>query len=555
MQWNSAFLQTGSTMTEASRFDDAPSVDVVIVGAGFAGMYALYCLREQGFDALVLEAGPDVGGTWYWNRYPGARCDVDSVEYQLGFPEFLQREWVWSERYATQPEIERYLRFVADRLDLRRSIRFGEEVISASYEADAAQWRVRSAGGLEVRARFCIMALGCLSVAMRPVLEGLEHFAGEVYHTAAWPERAVEFRDKRVAVIGTGSSGIQVISSIAPEAARLFVLQRTPVYVFPAYNGPLDAEFVRAFRDRFREHRAQCRHTWGGTLAALNAQAFRDMSLAERNAALASRWKAGGGFAFLGSYADLLIDAEANEYAADFVRQKIREIVKDPELAERLTPRGFPLGTKRICLGTEYYETFLRDNVELVDLRSHPIRQVTESGLVCGDELIRVDMIVLATGFDAITGALSRINITAGSQTLKDAWKDGPHTYLGLSIAGFPNLFTVTGPGSPSVLSNVVVSIEQHVDWIVDCLRYLREHGYATIEATELAAGEWTAHVEAVAQATLYPRANSWYMGANVDGKKRTFLPYVGGVHTYRQKCDAVAHEGYTGFELKASTG
>lgn len=527
-------------------------VDVIVVGAGFAGLYMLYRLRQMGFRALVLEAGEEVGGTWYWNRYPGARCDVDSVEYQLGFPDFLQREWSWTERYATQPEIRRYLRFVSDRLNLRCDIRFNKRVVSADFDSATAQWTLVTEHGSELTAQYCVMATGCLSIAQTPAIPGVAQFTGDVFHTGAWPDSVVDFTGRRVAVIGTGSSGIQAITSIANQAAQLYVLQRTPTYVFPSYNGALDPEYVKSVKETFATQRELCRHTWGGTLLSFSARGSREMSEQERNAELESRWSAGGGFSFLGAYADMLTDPEANEFAAEFVRKKIRQIIPDPVLAEQLTPRGFPIGTKRICLGSEYYETFLRPNVKLIELRQNPIARIVPSGIVCGDTELRVDGIVFATGFDAMTGALAHINITAQHNSLAKKWADGPITYLGLAVAGFPNIFMITGPGSPSVLSNVVVSIEQHVDWIVNCLDAVRGLGAATIEATPEAEAQWTAHVEEVAQYTLFPKANSWYMGANVPGKKRRFMPYVGGVHTYRDKCDTVARDQYEGFEIKA---
>ena len=526
-------------------------VDVVVVGAGFAGLYLLHRLRGLGFRTLVVEAGDGVGGTWYWNRYPGARCDVESLEYQYSFSDELQREWNWTERYATQPEILAYLNHVADRFDLRRDIQLGTRVTSAVYDEATDHWAIE-AGGDRIRARFCIMATGCLSAAKMPEVPGLDRFEGHWYHTGAWPHEGVDFTGRRVGVIGTGSSGIQSIPALAKQAAHLTVFQRTPNFSVPAQNAPLDPDYVRQYKDRYAELRRQANGTPFGfqelfpdTMAVGTPSEARDREYE-------ARWQRGG-LIFLGAFADLVFSQEANDTAADFVRAKIRETVKDPETAATLAGQDFPIGTKRMCVDIDYYATFNRNNVTLVDLRKTPIEAITPSGVRTRAAEYPVDDLVFATGFDAMTGALARIDIRGrGGRTLQDAWSDGPRTYLGLAMAGFPNLFTITGPGSPSVLSNMAVSIEQHVVWVTECLEYLRAHGHGRIEATAEAETEWVQHVSDVGNSTLFPLANSWYVGANVPGKPRVFMPYI-GFGTYAAKCDEVAAAGYAGFAVGAN--
>jgi cyclohexanone monooxygenase len=538
-------------MNDTIRIPEDKPLDVAVVGAGFAGLYLLHCLREAGFSAIAFETADDVGGTWFWNRYPGARCDVESVEYQLGFPSFLQREWTWTERYASQGEIERYLRFVADRLDLRRDIRFRQRVVSAHFGADL-RWTVETAQGMRVRAQYCVMATGCLSAAQLPNIPGLAKFEGEILHTGEWPTREPDFSSKRVAVIGTGSSAVQAIPLLAARSQHLYVFQRTPNFVYPVQSWPLKKADIARAKEQFPASRAEAQmHPFGGMLP-LNGKLADEMNEGEREIALERVWQSGNGPAYLTVFADVLVNKDANRYAADFFRKKVREIIKDPVLAEQMMPTGFPIGTKRMCLGINYYETFLRSNVTLVDIRNQPITKITEHGVCVADTEYCVDSLVFATGFDAMTGALSKIDIRNRQFSLADKWDGSARTYLGLATAGFPNLFFVTGPGSPSVLSNVVVSIEQHVDWITDCLKHLRSEGMETIEASETAETEWVEHVNAVANQTLFPLANSWYLGANVPGKPRVFLPYVGGVGVYRAKCTEVARAGYVGFELDA---
>ncbi|MEW9550578.1 flavin-containing monooxygenase [Nonomuraea sp. NPDC050783] len=526
--------------------------DAVVIGAGFSGMYMLHRLRGLGMSARVYEAGDGVGGTWYWNRYPGARCDVESVQYSYSFDEDLEQEWEWSERYPSQPEILRYAEHVADRFDLRRDIRFGTRVTRAAYDGSTRRWRVETDRGDRVECGFLIAAVGCLSAARVPGFPGADSFRGASYHTGRWPHEGVDLTGRRVAVIGTGSSGIQAIPVIAGQAAHVTVFQRTPNFSLPAWNRPLDPEEARWVKANYAALRQDMRTSPVGLLVAFNDRSVLEAGEEERAREFEARW-AEGGFAFLGAYGDMSIDPEANEVAAEFVRGKIREIVRDPEVAERLSPRDHPIGSKRICVDTGYYSTYNRPNVTLVDVRRDPIKEITPTGVRTAGGHHSVDVIVYATGYDAMTGPLLAVDITGeGGRSLRDKWRAGPRAYLGLMTAGFPNLFTITGPGSPSVLSNMLVSIEQHVDWIADCLARLRAGGIATIDADPAAEDAWVAHVNEVASYTLYPRADSWYMGANIPGKPRVFMPYAGGVGAYRQKCDQVAADGYEGFVLSA---
>jgi len=542
------FEQAGKASN--SDFEPANTFDAVVVGAGFAGLYMLHRLRRLGFNARVYDAGSGVGGTWFWNRYPGARCDVESMEYSYSFSEELEAEWEWTERYASQPEILRYLNHVADRFDLRRDIQLETRVQAATFDESSNKWTIRTDRGDPVQAKFCIMATGCLSAAKIPTFKGLARFHGKWYHTGQWPIDGVDFTDKKVGVIGTGSSGIQAIPLIAQQAAHLFVFQRSPNFSVPAHNGPISSQIREDWRRRGSEFRQRARSTHFGLLVEEGNKSALEVFPEERQLEYELRWRRGG-LGFAGAYSDIFINKNANDTAAEFVRRKIRGIVKESAVAEMLQPRVYPLGTKRLCVDTGYYETFNRDNVTLVDIRATPIEEIISTGLRTCDAEYCLDRIVFATGFDAFTGALCDIEIRGRAGiTLNQKWSAGPRTYLGIAVAGFPNLFTITGPGSPSVLSNMVPSIEQHVDWIADCLAYLCEHLCATIEPTPDAEEAWVAHVNAVANSTLFPLANSWYIGANIPGKPRVFMPYVGGVGAYKEKCDAVALNGYDGFEL-----
>jgi cyclohexanone monooxygenase len=528
--------------------------DVVVVGAGFAGMYMLHRLRGQGMTARVYEQGDGVGGTWYWNRYPGARCDVESMQYSYSFSEELQQEWDWSERYAPQPEILKYANHVADRFNLRPDIQFNTRVERAEFDESANIWSVVTSDGKTVTAKYVVLATGCLSNARMPEIKGLDRFEGKVYHTGHWPHEAVDFTGQRVAVIGTGSSGIQSVPIIAEQASQLTVFQRTANFSIPARNAVLTEEERHWFRAKYPEIRRFAREeARNGIYTEMPDRGALDDGDNERRTKYESRWSKGG-LTFMSVYNNLALDKTANDTAADFVREKIAEIVKNPETAKLLQPNNHPIGSKRICIDTDYFATFNRPNVTLVDIKTNPIEEITANAVRAGAKDYEVDALVLATGFDAMTGSVAKIDIRGrNGQTLNQKWAEGPKTYLGLMSAGFPNLFIITGPGSPSVLSNMIVSIEQHVDWIADCVAYMRDHHLETMEANREAEDKWVAHVNEVAYTTLYPQANSWYMGANVPGKPRIFMPYIGGVGPYRQICNDVAAKGYEGFVMQGA--
>jgi len=529
--------------------DKACDVDAIIVGAGFGGMYMLHKLRQLGFRAKVFEAGSGVGGTWYWNRYPGARCDVESVQYSYQFCDELQQEWEWSERYATQGEILAYVNHVADRFDLRRDIQFDTRVSAATFDEDKQHWLVETDDGARTTASYCIMALGCLSSANLPDFEGRDNFLGPTYHTGHWPHEDVDFTGMRVGVIGTGSSAIQSIPLIAQQAAQLYVFQRTANYTIPAHNAPLDPDYVRAVKADYAGMRARAKRMPAGIDFKPNLGSALEVDDAERRRQFEMRW-ALGGLTFMGAFGDLLLDQKANDTAAEFVRSKIREIVHDPEVAELLSPHNV-IGCKRLCVDSGYWETFNRDNVTLVDVSDMPIEEITPQGLTVAGRAYELDAIVFATGFDAMTGSLLRIDIRGvDGLTLQQKWTDGPRSFLGLAVAGFPNLFTITGPGSPSVLTNMLPSIEQHVEWIADCLCYMRDHALGRIEAETTAEDAWVAHNREVAGESLRSTCSSWYVGANVPGKPRVFMPYIGGFPPYLEKCAQVAAHDYEGFAL-----
>jgi len=526
--------------------------DALVVGAGVGGLYALHRLRDKlGMNVQVLEAGNDVGGTWYWNRYPGCRCDVESLEYSFSFDPELEQEWSWPERYGNQPEILSYVQHVADRFDLRRNIQFETRVNHATYDRDTNLWTLETAAGEVFQAPVCIMATGNLSIPRVPDFPGLDDFKGETYHTGLWPHEGVDFTGKRVGVIGTGSSGVQSIPIIAKQAADLTVFQRTPNFILPAQNGPLDKEREAQHKATYRERRNAAWDTPFGIAGyPPPTKSALEVSEEERNRLYEEKWQDGGSISFLYTFTDLLTNEEANATAAEFVHNKIRQIVKDPETAELLCAKDHPMGTKRLVLDTGYYETYNQPHVHLVNVREAAIASLTEKGLRLEDgREFALDAIVFATGFDAMTGALKEIDIqTTEGRTLNQDWEAGPYTMLGIMSAGFPNMFMITGPGSPGVKSQMILSCEQHVDWIVDCLQHMRENDQVAIEPTEDAQYDWTMHVKQVADQTLYPKAASWYMGANIPGKPRVFMPYVGGVHAYKQKCEEVVAKGYEGF-------
>jgi cation diffusion facilitator CzcD-associated flavoprotein CzcO len=552
-------------------------LDVIVVGAGFAGLYMVHKMHQQGRSVRAFEAGSGVGGTWFWNQYPGARCDVESMEYSFGFSEELEQSWVWSERYAPQPEILRYLNHVADRFDLRDDIQLNTSVLSAHYigaeigaeigpeigaeagsevegssAAGAGRWQIKTDDGETWTGAFCIMATGCLSSTNTPDIPGLDSFAGEMHHTSRWPHEGVEFEGKRVGVIGTGSSGIQSIPVIAESATHLTVFQRTANYSVPAYNRALAEEARAAIKQDYQAIRAMNRErdvAFGINWGPPGGLTF-DSTKEERLEVYERYWKMGG-LGFLSVFEDILLDQKANDEVSGFVRGKIRAVVDDPDTARLLSP-DHVLGCKRPCVDTNYFQTYNRDNVELVDISGHPIDRITEKGLVTGGREFEFDCLVLATGFDAMTGALHSIDIRGRrGQTLVDKWSAGPITYLGLGTNGFPNFFTITGPGSPSVLTNMVASIEQHVDWISDCFDFMQRNDHATIEATREAEEAWVLHVNKIADETLYPTCNSWYLGANVPGKPRVFMPHI-GFPPYVEKCDEVVAAGYQGFDFSS---
>jgi cyclohexanone monooxygenase len=532
----------------------AENYDAVVIGAGFAGMYMLHRLRGLGLSVRVYEQGGDVGGTWYWNRYPGARCDVESMQYSYSFSSELQQEWDWSERYAPQPEILRYANHVADRFNLRSDIQLDTRVDRAIFDESANSWSVTTSDGKTATAKYLVLATGCLSNARMPDIKGLAGFKGKIYHTGHWPHERIDFTGLRVGVIGTGSSAIQSVPVIAEQASQLTVFQRTANFSIPARNAALTSEQREAFRANYPEIRRFAREeARNGIYTEMPDRGALDDGDNERRAKYEQRWSHGG-LTFMSVYNNLALDRPANDTAADFVREKIAEIVRDPQTARLLQPNNHPIGSKRICVDTEYFATFNRPNVTLVDIKSNPIEQILPNAVRTGGKDHEVDALVLATGFDAMTGSVAKIDIRGrNGRTLNQKWAEGPKTYLGLMSAGFPNLFIITGPGSPSVLSNMIVSIEQHVDWITDCIGYMRHRGLEAMEASKDAEDNWVAHVNEVADTTLYPQANSWYMGANIPGKPQIFMPYIGGVGVYRQICNEVAAKAYQGFVMTAA--
>ena len=527
-----------------------PEFDAIVVGAGFAGIYALYRLRGRGLKVRVIEAGAGPGGTWYWNRYPGLRCDAQSMTYSYSFSDEVQQEWTWSERFAGQAEILRYINYVVDRFALRSDMQFETRVTRAAFDEICGRWMIETDRGERFIARFCVMATGCLSIPNLPGIKGLEGFGGALYHTADWPKQGVDFSGKRVGVIGTGSSGVQSIPIIAIQAKHLTVFQRTANFSIPARNRPLRPEEVRRWKANYQALREKCRRSPFGDVYDQAEKSVFDVSAEEGRRMLEEAWTKGS-FAFITIFKDILTNQAANDVVVAFVNRKIREAIKDPAVAELLCPKDVPIGAKRLCIDTGYYETFNRANVRLVDLKENPIREIRVDGLVAGEESFALDAIVFATGFDAMTGALFAIDLRGrGGVALKDKWVEGPRTYLGLAVAGFPNLFIVAGPGSPSVVTNMVLSIEQHVDWITDCVAFLRRRGLESIEATPESEIAWTRHVGEVAEPTLFVKVKSWYVGANMPGKPQVIYPYLGGAEKYREICEDIVAKGYVGFRL-----
>lgn len=535
----------GNEMSSTKRYD------AVVIGAGFSGLYMLYRLREAGFSTAVFEAGDGVGGTWYWNRYPGARCDSESIYYNYTFSEELYNEWTWTSRYPAQPEILRYLNFVADKFDLKKDIQFKTRVQSAHYNEDTKKWEIQLDNGTTVTAKYFITGVGCLSAANLPKFNGLENFKGEFYHTGHWPHGGVDFKGKRVGIIGTGSSGVQAIPVIAQEAEHLTVFQRTPQYSAPARNHPYSEGYVEQAKKNFLEIKKQMRESAGGQPAVPPDKSALEVTAEERQKVYEHAWE-NGGLGLFAAYYDITVNEEANETVAEFIRGKITEIVKDSETASKLLP-SYYYGTKRPIIDTNYYETFNRENVSLVDVKKNPIEEITASGVRTSEEEYELDALVFATGYDGMTGPLLKIDIRGkDGVSLKEKWNGGActRTYLGVANAGFPNFFMITGPESPSVLSNMPVSIEQHVEWIGDCIEHFEKQGVETIEAAVEAEEAWSKHCREVAEATLFTKTDSWYTGANIPGKPRGFLIYLGGVGVYRKKCEEIAANGYEGFTI-----
>lgn len=521
-------------------------LDIAVIGAGFAGLHMLDQLRRHDFSCHAYESATGVGGTWFWNRYPGARCDVESLDYAYLHDRELHESWQWSERFATQPEILRYAEHFADRRGLWPHITFGTTVTGATFEDGA--WNLTTDTGEHVRARFVVTAVGCMSAAHTPSIPGLERFGGTLLRTSRWPAEPVETAGRRIGVIGTGSSGIQVVPELAEDAAELVVFQRTAHFSVPARNRPLTRQERDAAVARYEQQVHDARTTRFGHPVIGTGKAALDTDPADRAAELDAKW-ARGGTHIVATFTDTGRDLEANAVLADYFRDRVREQVHDPETARALTPTGYPIGTKRLCVDDGYYDTFNLPHVRLADLRADPIQEVTETGIRTTDRHHDLDLLVLATGFDAFTGSLTRLGITGRDGTaLTDSWRDGPRSYLGLAMAGFPNLFTLTGPGSTMVLSNVLRAIEHHVEWVRDLLVHARQHGITEVEALEPAQDDWVARVADLAGRTLYPLTDSYYLGANIEGKARVFAPFAGGLDAYRRICDEVAAEDYRGF-------
>ncbi len=530
------------------------TVDAVIVGAGFSGLYLLHRFRKLGLTTRVLERGGGVGGTWYWNRYPGARCDVESMQYSYSFDAELQQEWHWPEKFSAQPDILAYANHVADRFDLRKDIDFDVEVKAAHFNETTRRWRIETDKKDKITAQFFVMATGCISTAQTPNIEGLDNYQGNTYHTGNWPHEKIDFTGQRIAVIGTGSSGIQAIPVLAEEAAHVTVFQRTPNYSIPSQNEPMTSDYEASWKEKYPTLREEMRYTGHGSMKDLNDKSAMSVDEEERQETYKKRWAIGGA-GFLTSFNDLLFSQESNDTASEFVRNQIRRIVKNPETAELLAPKTYPIGTKRICIDSGYFQTYNRENVDLVDISEKPIQRITREGLIVNGREFEFDSIVFATGFDAMTGTLFNVDIRGRNDlALKEKWYAGPRTYLGLMSEAFPNLFMITGPGSPSVKSNMLVSIEQHVDFVTESIIYMREHGLELMEPDVAAEDDWVDHVQEAANKTLFPRANSWYMGANIPGKPRLFMPYIGGVGTYRRICEEVVADNYKGFRFEAET-
>ena len=528
--------------------------DAIVIGAGISGMYQLYRLRELGLKVRVYETGDGVGGTWYWNRYPGARFDSESYSYAYSFSEEIMKEWNWSEHFSGQPENERSLNFVADKLDLRKDIQFNAKVTAARFQKDADQWEVALDNGEKATARFLITAMGPLSAFQMPRIPGIDSFKGQYWHTARWPKQPVDFTGKRVGVIGTGATGVQVIQEVAKTAGQLTVFQLDANWCAPLKNSKIKDEDQAALKARYPEIFQQCKDSFGGFVHQFDMRSLFDVTPEEREAFFEDLYDSPGFGIWLGNFHDIMTDQKANDIISDFIARKIRQRVKDPKVADILIPKDHGFGMKRVPMETNYFEVYNQDNVELVDLRATPIETITANGVKTSAQEYELDMIVYATGFDAVTGAFKRVDIRgADNQNLAEQWAEGPHTYLGIQVTGFPNLFMLVGPHNGATFCNIPRCIEQNVEWVTDCVKYMQDKGYTRIETTPEAEQAWTDHVYETVAGSLFTKADSWFMGANVNepGKKRTFLLYAGGGPAYRAKCDEVAASGYDGFVLK----
>jgi cyclohexanone monooxygenase len=540
------------TVDEKAEILPGDRFDAIIVGAGFTGLYMLHVLRQKGFTARLVDAASDVGGTWYWNRYPGARCDIESMQYSYQFSEELQQEWVWKERYASQPEILSYIEHVTDRFDLRRDIQFDTRIEAATFDEAANEWAVETDRGVTLRARYFIMGVGCLSAPIKPTFDGEDTFTGETYQTSLWPKEPVDFTGKRVGIIGVGSSAIQSAPLIAEDAAHVYLYQRTPNFVVPSQNRPLSAAEVADIKSDYKGFRAKAYAGLTAFLFKRHDDSVFDLAPDERRARFDEFWNIGG-LPFLGAFNDILFNDDANQACIDYWRSRIDEIIDDPKVAALLTPDE-EFGCKRLCAGTGYYETFNRDNVTLVDVRDKGVERLTPGGLRAEGVDYDLDTIIYATGFDAMTGSVTRIKITGkDGQTIQEKWDEGPKTYLGLMISGFPNMFNMVSAGSPSVLATMVTSAEQHGDWVGECLEYMRDNGKAVIDATPEAEAEWSAEVKRAGDASLRTNCDSWYVGSNVEGKPRAFAPYIGGWPPYVARCNAETRSNYANCVLTAA--
>jgi cation diffusion facilitator CzcD-associated flavoprotein CzcO len=529
----------------------ARRVDVIVVGAGFGGMYAVYKFREMGLRVAGFEVAGDVGGVWYWNRYPGARVDLPSIDYSYSFSPEIEQEWTWSEEFASQPELLSYLNFVADRLDLRKHIQFNTRVTAATWDDLRKLWRVETDRGDTVEATYCVMATGPLSVPKDPDIPGIGRYEGELLRAARWPHRPIGFAGKRVGVVGTGSSGVQIVQEVGRQAGEMFVFQRTPSISMPMRNQKLDPEFVAEVKRNYAGIREAARNSPTGGVRPWSTRAYFSVTPARRRQLLEDAWQAGG-LAVLGTFTDLMTNAEANAQVAEFVFAKVSEVVKDPVTAEKLKPRGYPIFARRPCIDTQYYETYNLPNVHLVDCLVDPIVEITETGVKTQLGEIELDMIILATGYDALTGALLACDVVGrGGCKVSDKWKHGPRSYLGIMMEGFPNLFMTTGPNGPSALANIVRTSENDVDWIAAAIAHTRRCGLSSIEATRKVEDDWMALVGGLAQRSLILKAKSWWVGANVQGKPQGLPMFTGGFHKYREHCAAAATDGYRSFAFE----